>query len=108
MHGFVHRTIVFRVDESSLDAAGATVVSDLTFLASNDVYPIVVAPRPAVARAYVREINRHSDVAVGLSGSDAALLPASRDSLGTVQTRILQTLLAAGYVPVIEPTGFGI
>jgi acetylglutamate kinase len=108
MHRFAHRTIVFRVDESALGAAGATVISDLAFLASQEVYPILVAPTPALARSYVREMNRLTNVAVGLSGSDAALLPAASDSIGTVQTRIRQTLCSAGYIPVIEPTAFGI
>jgi len=84
------------------------VISDLAFLARQQVYPIVVAPRPSVARTYVREMNRSANVAVGLSGSDAALLPAASDSIGTVQTGILETLLAAGYVPVIEPTALGL
>lgn len=108
MQGFVHRTIVFRVDESALGAAGTTVVSDIAFLASQHVYPIVVAPKADVARTYVREMNRRTNVAVGLSGSDAALLPGSSERIGTVQTGILQTLLSAGYVPVIEPTAFDI
>ncbi|MBV9646865.1 MAG: hypothetical protein JO043_05320 [Candidatus Eremiobacteraeota bacterium] len=108
MPPFSRRTVVFRVDDCSLDAEGTTIISDLTFLARNGVYPIVVAPRPSVARSYVREMNRSSNVAVGLSGSDAALLPAASDSIGTVQTGILETLLSAGYVPVIEPTALGI
>jgi len=108
MNGFAHRTIVFRVDDAARDAAGATVVSDLTFLAAQQVFPIVVAPRTAVARSYVREMNRHTNVAVGLSGSDAALLPAASDSIGKVQTGILLTLLSAGYIPVIEPIAFGL
>jgi acetylglutamate kinase len=109
MHDFAHRTIVFRVDESALDAAGTTVIADLAFLAAQGVRPIVVATYPELARTLVRDMNRRGNVAVSLSGSDAALLPAAAsDGIGTVQAGILQTLVAAGYVPVIEPTAFGL
>ena len=35
------------------------------------------------------------------------LLPAAGAGLGAVQTRLLHTLLAAGYIPVVEPLAFG-
>lgn len=108
MHRFANRTIVFRVDETALDTEGATVVGDLAFLAEHGMHPIVVAPTRAVAQSYVRTMNRLANAAVGLSGRDAAMLPAGGGGIGSVQTGILRTLLAAGYVPVIEPTAIGI
>jgi acetylglutamate kinase len=109
MRRFANRTIVLRVDEAALDADGATVVGDLTFLAEHGVHPIVVAPTRAVARSYVRTMNRTANAAVGLSGRDGAMLPAGGlRGIGSVQTGILRTLLAAGYLPVIEPTALGI
>jgi acetylglutamate kinase len=109
MHDFTNRTFVFRVDESALEEAGGTVCADLAFLAARNVLPIVVASRPALARVFVRDMNRRGNVAVCLSGSDAALLPAAAaDAIGRVQTHILATLTSAGYIPVIEPTAFGL
>jgi acetylglutamate kinase len=109
MHRFANRTFVLRLDEAAPDANGATVVGDLTFLAEHGVHPIVVAPTRAVARNYVRAMNRTASAAVGLSGCDAAMLPAGgAQGIGAVQTGILRTLLAAGYLPVIEPTALGI
>ena len=35
------------------------------------------------------------------------MLPAAGKQLGAVQTRLLHTLLAAGYIPVVEPLAFG-
>lgn len=71
--------------------------------------PIVVAPDADMARSVVRTMNRSSEIAVGLSGADAGMIPAaSRQTLGSVQVRLLTTLMAAGYVPVIEPTAIGI
>ena len=55
---------------------------------------------------HVRAINRSGNAAVGLSGSDAAMLPQTPSGIGNVQTGILQTLTSAGYIPVIEPTTF--
>jgi acetylglutamate kinase len=104
---FAGRTFVVRIDRSPIDER-TTFASDLAFLIEHDVRPIVVAPTSDVARTYVRTLNRHTNVAVGLSGADAALLPAAgSEAVGRVQTRILATLTAAGYVPVIEPTAFG-
>jgi acetylglutamate kinase len=109
VHGFESHTFLVRVDAVTLAAPRATFVDDLEFLIARGVRPIVVASQPELAREYVRAINRHGNVAVGLCGSDAALLPAaSSDSLGAVQTRILTTLLDAGYVPVIEPTALNL
>ncbi len=81
-------------------------MADLAFLAEHNVRPILVAPTPSAAHILVRTINRSGNVAVGLSGADAAMLPSSGTGIGTVQIGILQTLTAAGYIPVIEPTAF--
>lgn len=106
MPRFSGRTFVLRIDRSPLEES-TTLASDLAFLMQRDVRPIIVAPATDVARSYVRTLNRQTNVAVGLSGADAALLPAApAGSLGRVQTGILATLTAAGYVPVIEPTAF--
>lgn len=100
------RTIVLRVDEMSLD--GTTLVSDLAFLQQRDVRPIVVAPQGRVARALVGVMNRTGDAAVGLRGADAGMIPAAGNAIGSVQTRLLETLTRSGYVPVIEPTAIGL
>jgi acetylglutamate kinase len=108
MSHFAGRTVVVRIDETPL-LERTTLDEDLAFLLQHDVRPIVVAPTGDVARGYVRTLNRRGNVAVGLSGADAALLPASgSEAVGRVQTGILATLAAAGYVPVIEPTALGI
>jgi acetylglutamate kinase len=105
-HTFAGRTFVLRIDRSPIDET-TTLASDLSFLLERDVRPIVVAPTTDAARSYVRTLNRQNNIAVGLSGADAALLPsAGRDSVGRVQTRILATLTSAGYIPVIEPTAY--
>lgn len=104
---FAGRTFVFRIDRGAA-GDGSTLASDLAFLISSGVRPIVVAPTPSDARAYVRTLNRQTNVAVGLCGADAALLPAAGGDVGRVQTGILLTLTQAGYIPVIEPTGYGI
>ena len=100
---FAGKTFVLRIDGTPLTEK-TTLGEDLTFLLERNIRPIVVASSAEVARDYVRRLNRHSNRAVGLSGADAALLPAA----GFVQTGILATLTAAGYIPVIEPTGLGI
>jgi acetylglutamate kinase len=105
---FAGRTFVMRVDRSTIDGSGSTIIDDLAFLAARRVHPIVVAPDATVAKSWVRTLNRRSNVAVGLTGADAALLPATPGRMGTIQTHILQTLTSAGYVPVIEPTAIGI
>jgi acetylglutamate kinase len=57
----------------------------------------------------VRALNRQTSIAVGLSGADAALLPAAgSEAVGRVRTHILMTLAQAGYIPVIEPTALGL
>jgi acetylglutamate kinase len=104
----LHRTLVLRLDESSLATDGTTLFSDLTFLREMGVRPVVVAPSPESARTVVRLMNRTGDTAVGLSGADAGMIPAAGPEVGAVQTRLLNTLLAAGYVPVIEPLALGI
>jgi acetylglutamate kinase len=100
---FSGRTFVVRIDRATISDRN-TLDDDLAFLMQRDVRPIVVAPSSDAARTYVKSLNRRTNVAVGLSGRDAALLPAKGGSVGRVQTGILATLTAAGYIPVIEPT----
>jgi acetylglutamate kinase len=100
--------LVVRVDEASVSADASTFFEDLTVLAEAQVRPVVVAPEPAAARSIVRAMNRSANVAVALSGSDAAMLPHAPGGIGRIQTGILTTLLDAGYIPVIEPTGFSV
>jgi acetylglutamate kinase len=104
LHG---RTMVIRVDEATLGAHGTTFFSDLVFLGNLGMRPVVVAPTAPAARAVVRSMNRSGDTAVGLSGADAGMIPAAAGTIGAVQTKLLRTLLDAGYVPVIEPLAFG-
>lgn len=106
MLDFRGRTIVFRVDEASI--AGTTLVSDIAFLQQREVRPIVVAPHADVARNFVGVMNRTGDAAVGLRGADAGMIPAAGNAIGSVQTRLLETLTRSGYVPVIEPTAIGL
>jgi acetylglutamate kinase len=106
MEGFAGKAFVVRVDEGTAFARQTTFFDDLAFLMEQHVHPIVVAPTPRAGRALVRSINRSGNRAVGLSGSDAAMLPGTRSGIGNVQTGILQTLTGAGYIPVIEPTTF--
>jgi acetylglutamate kinase len=88
---------------------GTTLFSDITFLRERGVRPVLVAPSSEGARYVVRLMNRTGDAAVGLSGADAGMIPAAAGSeVGAVQTRLLNTLLSAGYVPVIEPLALGI
>ena len=101
------RTMVIRVDDATLGATGATFFSDLVFLTNIGMRPVVVAPTTDAARAVVRSMNRSGDAAVGLSGADAGMIPAAAGTIGAVQTKLLRTLLDAGYVPVIEPLAFG-
>ncbi|HXP92913.1 MAG TPA: hypothetical protein VN905_05545 [Candidatus Binatia bacterium] len=108
MEEFLGRTLVLRVDIESI-ADGTTFYEDIAFLAAHHVRPIVVAPDAELARSVVRTMNRSSEMAVGLSGADAGMIPASsQQTLGSVQIRLLTTLIGAGYVPVIEPTAIGI
>ncbi|HEY0798721.1 MAG TPA: hypothetical protein VGD50_06195 [Candidatus Baltobacteraceae bacterium] len=109
MTDFAGRTFVFRVDTTDIGSGSGTIVADIFFLAEHHVRPIIVAPNAGVASIWVRVLNRNANVAVGLSGADAALLPAAHpDRIGTVQTRLLATLTSAGYVPVIEPTALAL
>lgn len=104
---FFGRTVVLRVDGESV-AGGTTLFEDIAFLAARSVRPILVAPTPEGARSLVRTMNRASEIAVGLSGADAGMIPAaSAQTLGAIQVRLLTTLTNAGYVPVIEPTALG-
>jgi acetylglutamate kinase len=102
------RTMVIRVDEATLATESATFFSDLVFLGNLGMRPVVVAPTSGAARAVVRTMNRSGDTAVGLSGADAGMIPAAAGAIGSVQTKLLLTLLDAGYVPVIEPCAFGL
>jgi acetylglutamate kinase len=109
MSEFAGQTVVLRLNDATLDTDGTTLFSDLTFLTELGVRPIVIAPSAQAARTVVRRMNRTGDTAVGLSGADAGMIPAANGTqLGAVQTRLLTTLLAAGYVPVIEPLALGL
>lgn len=108
MEGFAGKAFVVRVDEATAFARQTTFVDDLAFLARHDVHPIVIAPSRKASRSLVRTINRSGNTAVGLSGADAGMLPGAGSGIGNVQTGILQTLTAAGYIPVIEPTAFSV
>ncbi|MBV8749766.1 MAG: hypothetical protein JO103_08635, partial [Candidatus Eremiobacteraeota bacterium] len=102
------RTMVIRVDEATLDAGGGTFFADLVFLGNLGMRPLVVAPTAEAARSVVRTMNRSGDAAVGLSGADAGMIPAAPgETIGNVDTKLLRTLLDAGYLPVIEPLAFG-
>jgi len=101
------RTMVIRVDEATLGAEGATFFGDLGFLVNLGMRLVVVAPTQDAARSVVRTMNRSGDTAVGLSGADAGMIPSRGRSIGNVDTKLLRTLLDAGYLPVIEPLAFG-
>jgi len=105
---FDGKAFVVRVDEATANTKTTTLIADLTFLAQRGVRPILIAPNPTAAQTLVRTINRSGNVAVGLSGADAAMLPSSGSGIGKVQTGILQTLTSAGYIPVVEPTAFSL
>jgi acetylglutamate kinase len=100
--------IVVRIDEATLGTDGTTLYADLRFLVERGQHPIVVAPSAEAARTIVRTMNRSGDVAVGVSGADAGTIPAAGTTIGAVQTRLLRTLLGAGYIPVVEPLALGI
>lgn len=100
--------IVVRIDETTLGTDGTTLYADLRFLVERGQSPIVVAPSAEAARTIVRTMNRSGDVAVGVSGADAGTIPAAGATIGAVQTRLLRTLVGAGYVPVVEPLALGI
>lgn len=105
MSSFAGRTFVLRIDEAAAFAEG-TLIGDLTFMTNQAIHPIVVAPSSGAARALVGRINQRGNIAVGLSGADAAMIPSAGEGIGRVQTGILSTLTAAGYIPVIEPVAF--
>jgi acetylglutamate kinase len=100
--------LVVRVDEASVHGEGSTFFEDLQLLADAHVHPVIIAPEAQTAREIVRIVNRSTNCAVALHGSDAAMLPQSGSGVGKVQTGILRTLLDGGYIPVIEPTGFSV
>ncbi|MFN2449437.1 MAG: hypothetical protein ABR508_06565 [Candidatus Baltobacteraceae bacterium] len=106
MEAFGGKSFVVRVDEATAFAAKTTFFEDLAILCAQGVAPIVIAPSARAGRALVRTINRSGNRAVGLSGSDAGMLPGTKSGIANVQTGILQTLSGAGYIPVIEPTAF--
>jgi len=108
MEAFAGKTFVVRVDAATAQDGRATLIEDLHVLCERSVHPIVVAPDARAARALVRTINRSTSIAVALCGSDAALLPQTPNGIGRVHTRILETLMAAGFVPVVEPTAFAV
>lgn len=105
---FAGKGFVVRVDAEASSSRDSTLLDDVTFLTQARVRPLIVAPDSEVAHAIVRSINRSKSVAVGLSGSDAALLPQTPNGIGRVHAALLNTLLDAGYIPVIEPTAFAI
>jgi acetylglutamate kinase len=105
---FAGKTFVVRVDDATAHHEGTTLVDDLQLLCERAIRPIVVAPNARAARSIVRTINRSANVAVTVGGSDAATLPRTPSGLGRVQTHLLDTLTAAGFIPVIEPTAFSI
>ncbi|MDQ6929342.1 MAG: hypothetical protein M3126_01570 [Candidatus Eremiobacteraeota bacterium] len=108
MSEFSGKAFVLRVDDLTARASESTFFADLAFLALQEVRPIIIAPNASAARALVRTINRSANQAVGLNGADAAMLPGHGEGLGKVQPGILQTLMHGGYIPVIEPTAFGV
>ena len=81
--------IVVRIDEATLGADGTTLFADLAFLAGRGQPPVVVAPTTSAARAIVRTMNRSGDIAVGVTGADAGTIPAAGESIGSIQTRLL-------------------
>ncbi|MDQ2681228.1 MAG: hypothetical protein M3Y21_09470, partial [Candidatus Eremiobacteraeota bacterium] len=106
MRAFAGKAFVVRIDEQAAFEGSSTLIDDLSFLTVNQIRPIVIAPNAQAARNFVRTMNRSANLAVGLNGSDAAMLPGSGNGIGCVQGGILQTLTAAGYIPVVEPSAF--
>jgi acetylglutamate kinase len=103
------RTLVVRLDDPTLASDASTLFADLAFLIEVGVAPLIVAPTVNAARTIVRQMNRTGNSAVGLSGADAGMIPAAPgETVGAVQTRILRTLMAERYVPVIEPLALGL
>jgi acetylglutamate kinase len=103
------RTLVLRIDEATLAASDETTLfSDIAFLGEVGVSPVIVAPSIESARTMVRLMNRTGNTAVGLSGADAGMIPAAAgETVGTVHTRLLRTLMGERFVPVIEPVALG-
>lgn len=109
MAEFSGRTLVLRIDEATLATSDdTTLFSDIAFLGEVGVSPIVVTPSAESARTMVRLMNRTGNTAVGLSGADAGMIPAAAgETVGTVHTRLLHTLMSERFVPVIEPVALG-
>jgi acetylglutamate kinase len=105
---FTGTTFVLRIDAATAHDGASLLIDDLHVLRERNVAPIVVAPDSSAARELVRAINRSTNLALALSGSDAALLPHTANGIGRVQTRILHTLTGAGFIPVVEPTAFAL
>lgn len=102
IESFAGKGFVVRVDAQAVCAHDSTLLDDLSFLTDANVRPVIVAPNGEVARVIVRSMNRSKSIAVGLNGSDAALLPQTPNGIGRVHTGLLATLLDAGYIPVID------
>ena len=68
-----------------------------------------------VNQELVRAINSHGAIAVGLNGADARIIKASQldPALGRVgkvdqvDTRLIEDLIMADYIPVIATVGYG-
>lgn len=69
-----------------------------------------------VNQELVRAINKHGSIAVGLNGADAKVIQASaldQEKLGrvgkveSIDTRVIEDLLVADYIPVIATVGYG-
>lgn len=101
----VGQAFVVRVNRSAIENH-ATLIDDLAFIRENGLSPIIIAPDRESARHLVRVINRSSNDAVCVSGSDAATIPARIDGIGNVQTGLLHALASAGFLPILEPVGY--
>lgn len=110
---FIGRTVVVRLDLESSESA--TLVSDLMFMRSIGVRPLVVhdaVDRRAGARL-VGLINRLGGEAVAVDGTSAGTLIAASDETGnavvrTVNAQLMQLLLDQGYIPIFTAEGAAI
>ncbi len=95
--------MVIRVDEATLGADGATFFSDLVFLGNLGMRPVVVAPsaEPPARWCAHEPQRRHGGRVVGRRRRHDPRR--AGETIGNVGTKLLRTLLDAGYVPVIEP-----
>ena len=99
-------TFVLRCDSETAYAHDATLFADIEVLHEEGVAAVIVAPDAPSARALVMRMNLSQNRAVGISGSDAALLPHAADGVGAVQPEILLALIDAGFVPIVEPIAY--